>query len=84
MWFWILYIVGIILWYLYVKAYYSEDGTKAETEKLDNAELIVLFVPVVNILFSIVGWIFYYPYLSSSKATERKHNRLKKFFNIKD
>ena len=85
MWFWIIYVVGLILWYLYVRAYYSEDGlSKKESTKISNAEMFILFCPIMNIILSIIGWIAFYPYLPSNKSTERKERKLKKFFNIKD
>lgn len=71
------YLLSTILWWKYINIVHSKIGIYSHSSP-SKVALIIMFFPMLNTLFFIVGWVFYYP-------IERESNKkdFSRFFKIK-
>jgi hypothetical protein len=72
----LVYLLSCIATYKFIQAIYSEGGRKYG-QKPNNSDIFVTFCPVVNSVLTVVGWVFFSPYVEKEADTS-------KFFNIKN
>lgn len=72
-----IYLVSVMAMYSWVRVAYSEGGYLSNYT-LDNSHMWITFIPLVNTLAALMGWIAFYPL-----GKEQKELNLEKFFQIK-
>lgn len=55
-----IYILSVLSWRKYIDLAYSKNGIWSYLEEYEY-DMLIGFTPIVNSLFSIYGFIFYYP-----------------------
>lgn len=71
----IVYALSCFAWWKYLSVSHSKGG-RHERQKLGTSEVVTVFVPLLNTVLSLMGWICFYP-------KERKEKDWSEFFNIK-
>ena len=70
----LIYVLSAVLQYLHTKISHSKKGIYSIV-KTDSLDVAIVFIPLVNTITVIIGWLFYFPI----KKTKNRN----KFFNIK-
>ena len=76
----VVYIVGFVLFYSYVKQIHSPKG-KLSRSKPSLLEVVVCFIPVINLFAGVASYLFLWPVVKIKK--EKKPRNYGKFFGIK-
>lgn len=72
-----IYLASVYAWYKYVQVAFSKEGIYSNI-KASSSEVFFMFCPILNTIFSILGWLCAYP-----KRRISQNKNLTKFFNIK-
>lgn len=54
------YCIGMLIFWLYVHKAFGKTGVWQHISPT-RTDVIIVFIPVVNFIWGLVGWIFYYP-----------------------
>ena len=74
----IFYVLPVIINWFYFRLGFGKNG-KSEGMKIDNVVFLFMFVPLLNLLFSVLGWLLYYPL-----KRRNKEKSFYKFFLLND
>lgn len=72
------YIVSAYLMWRFTKISHSKGG-RYERSTPDSEDLLLTFLPILNTLFAIIGWILFFP-----RKRVKKERNYSKFFAIND
>jgi hypothetical protein len=71
------YLVSVMAMYSWVRIAHSEGGYRVG-KYIGTMAIWIVFIPLVNTVASIMGWVFFHPL-----DKEQKELNLEKFFQIK-
>jgi len=54
------YLLSALLWWRYINLAYGKDGIWSN-EKPKRDTVSIMFIPLMNTVFVIIGWLCYYP-----------------------
>ena len=66
----VVYIVGFVLFYSYVKQIHSPKG-KLKNSKPSLPDIVVCFIPVINLFAGVVSYLFLWPVVKIKKEKQK-------------